>query len=129
MIIYGGLYIAKSTYSKLDLRNAMTEDTTSRMINNIWQQYNTYVLFTNLNDDADGTKCKQDTHGPLASRFCADGRVYYLQSFNIEDTLGYPNVQKPYSYDKLSTLSQPIQPWVSSLTPSINSFVAQNLLL
>lgn len=105
----------------------MTTDTTSRMINNIWQQYHIYVQFTNLNDDADKTKCRQDTHGPYASRYCADGGVYYLQSLNIEDTLGYPNVEKPYSYDKLSTLPQPIQPSVSFTGASIEPSATQSL--
>ena len=128
-IIYGGIYVAKPTYSNLDLINAMTTDTTSRMINNIWQQHNTYVQFKNLNDDADKIQCRQDTHGPLASRYCADGGVYYLQSLNIEDTVGYPNVEKPYSYDKLSTLPQPIEPWVSLFRTSINPSVTQKLTL
>lgn len=94
------------------------------MINNIWQQYHTYVQFTNLNDDADKTKCRQDTHGPFASRYCADGGVYYLQSLNTEDslepqgTISYPNVEKPYAYDKLSTLPQSIEPWVRFPEPA-----------
>ena len=128
-VIYGGIYVAKPSYSNLDLINAMTTDTTSRMINNIWQQYNTYVQFTNLNDDEDKTKCRQDTHGPLSSRYCADGGVYHLQSLNIQGsigTTGYPNVEKPYSYDKLSALPQPIEPGLSSHGPSIDPSVPKS---
>ncbi|KAK4691536.1 hypothetical protein P7C71_g5484, partial [Lecanoromycetidae sp. Uapishka_2] len=89
----------------------MNVDTTSRMINNIWNQYQTYIQFTNLNDDANSTKCLADTHGPKAARYCADGGVYYLQSMAV--TEGIPMTAKPYAYDSLQDVNLPvqIQPW------------------
>ena len=107
-ILWGGTYVAAPTYSMTDIIEAFTIDTTSKMINQIFQQYQAYVQFTDLGDDASGTKCKMDTHGPEAARYCADGGVYYVKAMTENGNV--PNSAMPYGYSGLDGVN--IQPWV-----------------
>ncbi|KAL2051070.1 hypothetical protein ABVK25_008664 [Lepraria finkii] len=113
-ILWGGTYVAAPTYSMNDLIEAFTIDTTSKMINQIFQQYQTYVQFTDLGDDASGTKCKTDTHGPDTARYCADGGVYYVKAMTENGNI--PNSAMPYGYSGLVGVN--IQPWWISAASS-----------
>ncbi|KAK3170294.1 hypothetical protein OEA41_009681 [Lepraria neglecta] len=113
-ILWGGTYVAAPTYSMTDLIEAFTIDTTSKMINQIFQQYQAYVQFTDLGDDASGTKCNTDTHGPETARYCADGGVYYVKAMTENGNV--PNSAMPYGYSGLDGVN--IQPWWISAASS-----------
>ena len=51
MALFGGVYAQNfTTWTLTDIDAALTADITSRMINNIWGQWQVYVQFTNLED-------------------------------------------------------------------------------
>ncbi len=83
--------------SNANAEGAWSTDILSRVINNVWRGYPTYVSFTDLADDANHSKCTADKYGPQGAKYCADGGVYYLNNYvSSPGGLGKPN-----GYDEL----------------------------
>ena len=96
-MLSGGFFLQPTNISNTDAVDAWTVDILSRVINNVWRGYATYVSFTDLSDDAAGSKCAADAVGPQSSKYCADGGVYYLNNYDRNGG----HLDKPYGYDSL----------------------------
>ena len=61
------------------------------------------------------TNCEADRNGPQISKYCADGGVYYLQSFVFSGSgkLARSNTNAPYGLESLSDVG--IDAWVSMI--------------
>ena len=70
-----------------------------------------WVLFVDLLDDEQKTKCNMDKSGPLALKYCDDGGVYYAYNFVEKgDLIGHRDW--PWGSDKMD-LNLGIDPAVS----------------
>ncbi|KAK4691438.1 hypothetical protein P7C71_g5562, partial [Lecanoromycetidae sp. Uapishka_2] len=104
-------------------QNLLRTDVISREINGLWRASGaqTYVSYTFLNDDVNGTKCygptpaptgtalPGDTNGPPSTKYCADGGVYYLNRLSADSSTAIPDLVAPYGFDSL--LNFGILPW------------------
>ncbi len=97
-LLSGGFFLQPTNVSNTNATAAWSTDILSRVINSVWRGYPTYVSFTDLADDASGSKCSADNVGPQGAKYCADGGVYYLM--NYVSSLG--GLGKPNGYDDLS---------------------------
>ena len=73
----------------------------------------TYISYTFLDDDVNGTKCfgptpaatstalAGDTNGSPGTKYCADAGVYYLNRLDFNSLGQVPNLKAPYGFDKL----------------------------
>ena len=107
--------ITSPKVSQTALANLLQKDLLQRGINFIWGQSKIYVTFANLNDDAQGTKCKADLNRWQASKICLDGGVYYLYRFN-EAGNEDGNLDYPWGADKMQQASWNLNPAVSSFS-------------
>ena len=67
----------------------------------------TYVSFTQLHDNANGTICNGTHIGPRSTQVCADGGVYYLNVINFK--LTWPTLIEPPGFGSLADYG--IMPW------------------
>lgn len=96
-MLSGDFFLQPTDISNSDAVDAWTVDFLSRVINNVWRGYATYVSFTDLSDDAAGSKCAADTISSNSSKYCTDGDVYYLNNFDRNSG----HLDKRYGYDSL----------------------------
>ena len=59
-----------------------------------------WVLFNDLQDDANHSKCDQHVDGPQTMKYCGDGGVYYAYNY-IEDGDLVGHVDYPWGADRL----------------------------
>ena len=93
-----GAWANKSALTPVSLiEQQMKVELLSRSIDALWKTKSSnkmWVLFTDLQDDKNGTLCKNNTDGPQKLRYCADGGVYYAYNYiedgNLGGRLGYP---------------------------------------
>lgn len=122
-VLHGGYWvnsnvITNPAVSMAKLQKVLYNDLLSRGINFIWSQSKIWVSFANLNDDAKGTKCQADKNGWQASKYCADGGVYYLYRFNEDGNLA-GHLDYPWGADKMTE-----PPWF--LDPSVSTADTSN---
>lgn len=115
LMLSGGAWVSPATGSNVsvaDTSKLLKNDLIQRGINLLWSGTKTWVTFVDLNDDAQQTKCWADTNGWQASKYCADGGVYYLYFFKETGNLnGY--VTYPYGADQMSGQTWGLNPSVS----------------
>ena len=121
-LLSGGFFLQPTNASDTDANTAWSTDILSRVINSVWRDYPTYVSFTDLADDADGSKCKADKVGPQGAKYCADGGVYYLMNY----VSGVGGIGKPNGYDALSAHN--IDP-VKIVTASAQAYRAKGIIV
>ena len=95
----------------------------------------TYISYTYLDDDVNGTKCfgptpaptttavAGDTNGAQSTKFCADAGVYYLNRLDFNSNGQQPLLKAPYGFD--TVLSFGILPWWPT-SGSVRSYRALN---
>ena len=96
----------------------LTTEILSRAIDALWKQPSgnkSWITFLDLQDDADQTRCQDDTSGPRALKYCQDGGVYYVYNFVEHEWLG-GWVDWPWGAEKLVDLGIDLR--VSSLARS-----------
>ena len=122
-LLSGGFFLQPTNVSNADANSAWSTDILSRVINSVWRDYPTYVSFTDLADDSDGSKCKADKVGPQGAKYCADGGVYYLMNYVNTNVA---SLGKPNGYDDLS--SHGIDP-VKIVTASAEAYRAKGIIV
>lgn len=93
-----GAWANKSALTPVSLiEQQMKVELLSRSIDALWKTKTSnkmWVLYTDLQDDQNGTICKSNTDGPQKLRYCADGGVYYAYNYiedgNLGGRVGYP---------------------------------------
>lgn len=72
-----GAWVNPNSVTKVsNLNKKIKIEILSRSIDALWKTYPSnkmWVLFTDLGDGIDTTKCQADTSGPFDSKYCADG--------------------------------------------------------
>ncbi|KAI4289156.1 MAG: hypothetical protein L6R35_001578 [Caloplaca aegaea] len=106
-MLQDGIWVNTSALTDVSqLNSAIRTEVKARSIDAIWKKWpknKMWVLFTDLQDNGDNTKCLQDVKGPNKTKYCADGGVYYAYNF-IEDGLGGGgNVGYPWGGEQLES--------------------------
>lgn len=108
-VLAGGSFI-ETNWSQAIFETALSADVISRQINTAWQSPSvggTYVSYTQLHDNVNGTICNSTHIGVRSTQVCADTGVYYL---NMLDTTGwYPTIVGPPGFSDMMTFG--IMPW------------------
>ena len=120
-LLSGGFFLQPTNVSNTNAENAWSTDILSRVVNNVWRAYPNYISFTDLADDDSHSKCNGDKVGPQGAKYCADGRVYYLN--NYKSSPG--GLGKPNGYDQLA--SHGIDP-VKIVTASAQAYRAKGII-
>ena len=98
-IIQNGAWMFASALTPVSsLELYMKIEILSPSIDALWKTkpYNKmWVLFVNLEDDMNNTKCQSDLSGPQDLKYCADGGIYYTYNYieergSYQGHVGYP---------------------------------------
>ncbi|KAI9764465.1 MAG: hypothetical protein M1835_007564 [Candelina submexicana] len=111
-----GAWVDRSALSKIAyLQEQIFNEITSRAIDGLWKTPTSnkmWVLYVDLGDDHNQTKCKNDPSGPPTLKHCGDGGVYYAYNFVEKgDLIGHRDY--PWGADKMK-LNLGIDPaWIT----------------
>ncbi|KAL8854460.1 MAG: hypothetical protein Q9221_000731 [Calogaya cf. arnoldii] len=115
-LLRGGAWVDPHTITKSsELNGKLRIEALSRSIDSLWKTppgNKMWVLFTDLGDDANSTKCAEDTTGPPDSKYCANGGVYYTYNF-IERSNEGGGVGWLWGADKLQPKANISLKWVT----------------
>lgn len=110
-VLAGGSFI-ETNWSQAVFEAGCNADVVSRQINNAWQSPSvggTYVSYTQLHDNVNGTICNGTHVGPRSTQVCADTGVYFLNVLNLVDLSPSLLATGPPGFDQLGTYG--IYPW------------------
>ena len=86
-----------------DVANQIRIEIISRAVNELWKigtSNKRWVLFVDLQDDDQTSKCLADQTGPQNLKYCADGGVYYAYNY-VEQGDHKGKVDYPWGAEKL----------------------------
>lgn len=99
-----GSWVNETAITRIsDLQRTLRIEILSRSINALWKTPTSnkmWVIFNNLDDDPERTRCLNHDKGPNSTKYCADGGVYYTYNY-IEDAGHEGHVGYPWGGDQL----------------------------